>query len=311
MEKVSYEREAPFDEEKRKLIYLEWYDEQYITYYIGEKETKHTDKYTFRLDVERIPGGRQKHLFSGIPVIPLLNNEESQAEAEKAISLIDAYDTILSDTTSEIEQLRLAYLWVKNMGSNITDKFLERVEQTGVFPLQENGEVGFAQKVLDDAVIQNTLAEIRQNIYQFSKSIDLTKDMGGDMRVIGWQVNLLNLENSCKVTERKFIKGLREQYRMLTEFWRRFKNGVEIEYLDLEFVFNRNFPKNIADEAKTLIDLLSSVSRKTAYGLMSFIDDADKEVAAWEEEKEKNSPLVDLDEIMGEEDEEEEEEEAE
>ena len=265
---------------------VEWYDREMITYYIDDGRGHYVQ------DVSKY-GGEQPHLFDGVPVIKFPNNEESQGEAEKVVDLIDAYDTVLSATVSEIEQLRLAYLKYKG-GQAVDNALLQMMEQTGILPLDADGDAEFVTKELAIEAVQVILDELRKNIYQFSRSIDLSKDYGGNVRVIGWQVALLNLENSCKVTERKFIKGLREQWRLIAEKWREW--GVaDLNYLDLQFVFTRNFPKDLAGEAKILLDLLGSVSRKTAYAQMSFIEDADSEIAAWEDEREMNIGLLGVD----------------
>jgi SPP1 family phage portal protein len=157
-------------------------------------------------------------------------------------------------------------------------------------PLPADGDASFITKDIAIEAVKVILDEIRKNIYQFARSIDLSKDYGGDLRVIGWQVALLNLENSCKVTERKFKAALREQYRLIGEKWRQW--GVaDLNYLDLRFTFTRNFPKDLASEAKILLDLLGAVSRKTAYEQMSFIDDVDAEIEAFDAQAEMNLNL--------------------
>lgn len=257
---------------------VEWYDENEIRYYIDDGE------YNFTLDEGRVEGGRQPHLFDGVPVVPFPNNRELTAEPEKVTDLIDAYDAIISSTTSEIEQLRLAYMYLRGSGLQLDDEYLRQLEQTGIFALPDNGEVGFINKALSDAPVQNLLAEIRRNIYQFAKSIDMSKEFGGEMRVIGWQVALLNLENSAKITERKFTKALRKQYELVTNYWRAFQ-AVDIDPMKLEFTFTRNFPRDIQAEATTLQMLLQTVSTKTAFEQMSFIDDAEAEMRRIEEER--------------------------
>ncbi|MFB8733883.1 phage portal protein [Bacillus sp. SL00103] len=57
----------------------------------------------------------KKHLFDHCPLFGLPNNDEFMGDAEKVLSLIDAYDRTLSDASNEIEQLRLAYLIFKGM----------------------------------------------------------------------------------------------------------------------------------------------------------------------------------------------------
>jgi SPP1 family phage portal protein len=260
-----------------KAIYVEWYDKKYITYYVRDESQD------FHIDLSKGVGGIQEHLFNGVPIIPFVNNGIKYAEPEKALSLIDAYDLILSATTSEIEQFRLAYMYVKGAGLEIDNSFVKGLEQTGLFPLDSDGEIGFINKQLAIEGVKVILDEIRKNIYQFSKSIDLSKDFGGDIRVIGWQVALLNMESSSIITERKFRMSLRKQYQLLTDYWREFQQ-VDIDPYAIDFTFTRNFPRDIQAEAETLNLLLTAVSKETAYSQMSFIDDPEAEIAKMEAE---------------------------
>jgi len=255
----------------KEITVVEWYDKTDVTYYIDNADM------IFHLDLSKGTEGSQPHLFTGVPIIPFPNNGLEFAEPQKVVTLIDGYDTIMSATVSEIEQFRLAYMFAKGAGLFVDDVFIKKMEQTGVFPLPGDGEIGFINKELAMDGIKIILDEIRRNIYLFGKSIDTSKDNDGDIRVIGWQVALLKLENSAVVTERKFKKALREQYRMLTDYWTKFQ-GVTIDPMSIEFTFTRNFPKDIQAEAETLLLLLDGVSRDTAYSQMSFIDDPEAEI---------------------------------
>jgi len=263
---------------KEKIAVIEWYDKTNITYYIED------DTGSFHIDLTKGIEGIQPHLFSGVPIIPFENNGLRTAEPEKVLDEIDAYDLITSATVSEIEQLRLAYMYLKSMGLSIDDPFIKGLEQTGIIPLDDGGEVGFISKELAIEGVKVILDELRKNIYQFSKSIDMSKEFGGNMRVIGWQVALLNLENSSKITERKFKKGLRLQYILLAEYWREFQSMVIDPYV-IEFTFTRNFPRDIQSEAETLNLLLSAVSTQTAFSQMSFIVDPEVEIKKIEQEQ--------------------------
>lgn len=274
---------------KSKTTVVEWYDKEYVTYYISD------DFKDFHIDLTKGFEGIQPHLFNGVPIIPFANNGLRTAEPEKVLSLIDAYDLIMSATTSEIEQFRLAYMYMKDSGLTVDNAFVQSLEQTGIFPLSDGGEVGFINKEMAIEGVKVILDEIRKNIYQFSKSVDMSKDFGGDMRVIGWQVTLLNMENSAKITERKFKKALRQQYILLTDYWSEFQN-VDIDPYIMEFTFTRNFPRDIFAEAETLNLLLAAVSKETAYAQMSFIDDPEAEIAKMEEE---GSPFREIEETDG------------
>ena len=111
--------------ETEKLLYVvEWYTRQTLTKY------KENAMGMFEVEEEARP-----HLFDGVPLLEFRNNEEGMAEAEKVIELIDAYDNIVSDATSEVEQLRMAYMFLKGTGMNIDQTFIDQLKQTGIFPL--------------------------------------------------------------------------------------------------------------------------------------------------------------------------------
>ena len=271
-------------EESRTQI--EWYDREFVTYY------RENDAGFFVLDTSKPSAGsfagtgRQPHFFDGVPVIAFPNNEEKLSEVAKVLELIDAYDSIISDATSEVEQLRMAYMWIRGAGMRLSQEFQDQMEQTGVMALPEGGEIGFAAKNLGGAseFVQAVLSEIRRNIYSFAKSMDLSNDKGGDMRVIGWQISLLRLEMSAQVTERKFKKGYNQQYKLLTDFWKN-KKGTVIDPMALRYVFTRKFPKDIDQEIDTLVKGMDVLPLEKLYSLMTFIDDPAELAKRFKEER--------------------------
>jgi len=264
----------------KEKLRVEWYDGENITYY------RENDDSRFVLDESVVEGGVQKHLFSGVPIIEFKNNEEGLAEAKKVTDLIDAYDNIISDSTSEVEQLRMAYMWARGAGMKLDNDFEQQLQQTGIWPLPADGEIGFAGKNLGGAAgfVTSMLDEIRNNIYSFSKSIDLSHDRGGGMRVIGWQIAMLRLEMSAQVTERKFKRSYLQQYQLLSQYWQTFEN-VTIDPLRLKFIFTRRFPKDVDQEIDTLIKAIEVMPLEDAYAMMSFIENPAELAEKFRDEK--------------------------
>lgn len=74
-------------------------------------------------------------MFDGCPLFGLANNKELKGDAEKVLSLIDAYDRTLSDASNEIEQYRLAYLILKGLGAD--EDTLQQLKKTGILELYD------------------------------------------------------------------------------------------------------------------------------------------------------------------------------
>jgi len=264
-----YDKYEKIGEGKTKVNMCELYDETTVKTYkmVGATWTLQSDK---------------PHMFKFVPMLIVPNNDEMLGDYEKVTSLIDAYDKAVSDGSSEFEQLRLAYAVLK--GAHLDAETMETMKQTGIMCIDEGADFSFVSKTIDMASVKILLDEVRRNIFQFAKSVDFAEVPTGDIRVIGWQTKLMQLENKCKIFERKFTAALRYQYKVLADYWNLF-SGLGLDYKDLSFKFVRNMPKDIQGEAQALSLLKGNVSDKTALSQMSFIDSADEEIKQMESEQ--------------------------
>lgn len=226
--------------------------------------------------------GATAHGFDICPLFGFANNDELLGDGEKVLELIDAYDRGLSDINNELEQFRLAYLAF--IGVKPTEETLEAAKQTGAFyiPLTD-GRVEFIMKNLNDAIIEHHLDRIEANIYRFSATPNM-KDISfaGNLTGVAMAYKFRPFEYKCKTMELKFKTALSHQYKIM-QFILNAK-GIPINYMDMDFVFVRNYPQNLLEEAQILTLLKGQVSEKTRYSVMSFIDDPQAEIEAMQED---------------------------
>lgn len=267
----------------KKYVKAEFYDEETITFFVREGGIDENVDTEFQLDSSE-PANPQAHLMAGCPVICFPNNEELQGDCEKVLTLIDGYDKTLSDVNSEIEQFRLAYLAF--YGSSPSDDELARLRQTGVigFP-DKDDRAEYITKNLNDVTVQNHLMKLEENIIYFAQSVRFTDEAFGNASGVAMKFKLFCLESKCKTAERKFIKSLYRMFTVLSGYYD--KRGISYDPWNFEFVFTRNFPLNLLDEAQSLATLKGLVSDETAYGQMSFIDDPAKEIEKVKAEQEE------------------------
>lgn len=260
---------------KRKRV--EWYDEENVTFYLEESRGEYVLDSTETLNP-------RPHMFDGVPLIGFLNNEERQGDAEKVYELIDGYDRSLSDVNSEIESMRLAYLVQKGLMSDPNDK--ERIKQTGIFELMNpESDVYFVTKDLNDTIIENHLNRLEQNILRFAKSVNFgDEQFAGNIAGVALKFKLMSLENKCVTAELKMKAGLRQQYKLLCSAWEKKSLAAIDDYLKIGFVFTRNLPANIQEEATTTGALKGMVSEETRLGLLSFVKDPKAELEKMQQE---------------------------
>ncbi|MDQ4709404.1 phage portal protein [Bacillus subtilis] len=241
---------------------------------------------------------KQPHMFDGCPLFGLANNKELKGDAEKVLSLIDAYDRTLSDASNEIEQYRLAYLILKGLGAD--EDTLQQLKKTGILELyDEKDDVSYLTKDINDAIIENHLNRLEENILRFAKSVNFSDEsFGGNVTGVAMKFKLMALENKCITMERKMTAALRYQYKLIFSAWATKNKAKAEDYLKVWFGFKRNLPANVLEEAQTTSQLKGLISEETRLSLLSFVDDVQYELHKMKEEEEeyRNSmpPLTDI-----------------
>ncbi|MEK4378927.1 phage portal protein [Bacillus sp. FSL R5-0434] len=253
----------------------EFYDSKTI-YYFSTKDSS-----AFTLD------DKKPHMFDGCPLFGLANNKELKGDAEKVLSLIDAYDRTLSDASNEIEQYRLAYLILKGLGAD--EDTLQQLKKTGILELyDEKDDVSYLTKDINDAIIENHLNRLEENILRFAKSVNFSDEsFGGNITGVAMKYKLMALENKCITMERKMTAALRYQYKLIFSAWATKNKAKAEDYLKVWFGFKRNLPANVLEEAQTTAQLKGNISEETRLSLLSFVDDVQYELQKMKDEEEE------------------------
>lgn len=233
------------------------------------------------------------HTFDYCPLYGLPNNEELKGDAEKVLSLIDAYDRTLSDASNEIEQYRLAYLVLKGIG--VDEETIEKLKHTGIFELlDEKEDIKYLTKDINDTMIENHLNRLEENIMRFAKSVNFSDEQfGGNLSGVAMRFKLLALENKCITMERKMTVALRYQFKVLCSAWAKKGIANRDDYLKIWFGFKRNLPVNLAEEAAMTAQLKGLVSEETRLSLLSFVDDVKYELERMQAEQDAYNVSLD------------------
>lgn len=271
-------RYYPFTIGDKETTKVEWYDNESVTFYIEANGQYIPDTKTEDINP-------RSHLFDYIPLIKFSNNSEEMGDFEKVESLIDAYDRIISDSQNEVEEQRLAYMLF--YGVEIDAETMELARRTGAFGGLDAGEgnrVEFLTKEINDTFHENHKKTLNDNIYKFSKTVDMNdeKFSGSAMTGEARKWKLLALENRAITKERKFLSALKQQFKVICSAWN--KKGIQIDYLDLFFTMTRNIPIDLLYVADSQMKLKGLISERTRLAENPLVDDIEYEMQAMEEE---------------------------
>ena len=255
-----------------ETVKAEFYDENFIYYAQGLLGALHI--------VDKRP-----NLFGGCPLQGIPNNREMLGDAEKVLSLIDAYDRALSDANNEVDAFANAYMVFENV--DISEEEIHRAQQSGAiqfFSGGAEGKVYFLTKEINDGFIEHHLDRLEENIYRFSKTPNLSDEAFGTASGVSLKFKLTGLEAKCGMFEAKMISAGAYMFRLLARVWE--KKRVRFDPLQVVMEFSRNFPADIAGEAQMVQQLIAAgLPKRVAYGQLSFVDDVDYVMQLIEREK--------------------------
>lgn len=252
--------------------------------------TIYTDsqKYIFEEDATKglILKEEKTHGFDFIPVALFQNNAEEMGDFEKVENLIDAYDIITSDSVNEVESFAHAYMLFKNI--NIDEKTMKEFKKTGGIQVDgEDGDVKFITKDINDTFMENVKKTLVRDIHKFSASIDMADEsfsgsaQSGESRK--WK--MMDLETKAANKQRKFEKGLRQQFKIICSAWQKEIPGID--YLNISWVFTRNTPQDLTYIADFAQKMNGIHSRQTLLDKIPYIDDSEYEMELMKKERDE------------------------
>ena len=263
-----------YDSDGNKIAYCEWYDDTNITIFKSETHLLHT---SYQLTEVR------PHMFTTVPVIKFRNNEEEANDYDKVLTLVDAYDRLISDSQNELEEFRLAYMVFE--GAEIDKETVIAARQTGAFSLPVGSTAKFLTKMVDVNTIEHQRKTLEMNIFRFAQAVNMDdeKFSGGNQTGESRKWKLIALEDKAIIKERKFTRGLRQMFKVICSSFD--IRGKHIDYLDVYFTFRRNLPVDMSYLADVATKLQGIVSNRTILESISLVDDVDYELRLLDAEK--------------------------
>lgn len=218
----------------------------------------------------------QPHAFNSVPFVEYKNNDDSYGDFEGVISLIDAYDALVSDDLNDFEYFVDAYLALYGYTAEPED--IQAMKDQRVLLLDNDGKAEWLVKSGDSTGVETTKQRLERDIHKFSKTPDSNDtNFGANVSGVAMRYKLLGTENLGSIKERKFKKGLQHRIELIAHML-----GVlsrpSFDWLGVEIIFTRNLPVNEDDVSAMIKNLNGIVSKQTLVGQLPFVDDPEQEM---------------------------------
>lgn len=230
----------------------------------------------------------EDNYFEEIPLIEILNNEESIGDFESVMSLIDAYNLVVSNDIDNIEDFIDSILLL--YGASITSEQIKLLRETRGLNLGKEDKAEYLTKVLDEIGISQVLERLRKDIHKFSFTPDMSdENFAGNSSGVALAYKILPFELLAKTKESFYEEALKKRFKLYNKFFQKFNAMSEIDVDELDIKFTRGLPKNDLEMAQIISILQGHVTNKTLIAGLSFVKDANEEDELVKEEQQKEN----------------------
>lgn len=238
------------------------------------------DKGEIVLENESIP-----HFYGDVPLIEYIENEERQSAFENVETLINGYNKAISEKANDVDYFADAYLAI--LGVELDEETIKEIRRNRVINLK-SGDVDkiiveFLDKPNADSTQENLINRLEKLIFHISMVANISDENFGTQSGIALKYKLLAMENVALMKERKFVNGMMKRFKMMFTIPNNFTVDDE-DYLHIDYIFTRNVPNNVIEEAETSEKLAGVVSKATQLSVLSVVDNVQDELDAIEAE---------------------------
>lgn len=231
-----------------------------------------------------------ENVFDELPVYEFYFNEERMGIFEGEKSLIDNYNKALSEKANDVEYFSDSYM--KLFGYKLDEKSIENIRENRVINAhgQDSEKVvaEFMNKPDSDQATENYLNRVERLIFKTAMVADISDEsFGSSASGTSLAYKLQAMSNLALSFQRKFESALRTRYSLFFSVETNFPQAQSGEWKSLEYLFNRNQPKNRKEEAETAVMMSTITSEFTALSEISSIQDVQAEMDRIAEERSK------------------------
>jgi len=229
----------------------------------------------------------QEHYFGDVPMIEYIENEERQSAYGNVETLINAYNKALSEKANDVDYFADAYLAI--LGVELDEETIRHIRDNRVINLKDGDTdkiiVEFLDKPNADQTQENLIERLERLIFQISMVSNINDESFGTSSGIALRYKLQSMENLSLMKERKFTAGMMRRFKMMFNIPTNFNVPAD-EYLNIDYVFSRNIPNNVMEEAETAAKLSGITSHRTQLSVLSIVDNVQEELEQIEKERE-------------------------
>lgn len=234
-------------------------------------------------------GETREHFFGAVPVIAYENNRERQGDFEQIISLIDAYNELMSSRLTDKKKFVDALLVFFGMTLRDGDEDkLAREKFLDGAPL--DAKVEYIQKTFEENSVQVLADALVREMHKMTMTVDMSdENFSGNASGQALKLKLLTMNLLVKNKMRRMEKGLKERF-SLYNHWLNLRGDMDLVGVnDIDVVFTVALPINESEVVQMVTSLQGIVDDQTLLSQLWFIRDPAEAADAIRRQKDENA----------------------
>ena len=223
------------------------------------------------------------HNLGRVPFIPFANNNIESSDLTKIKSLVDTYDKTFSGFVDDLEDIQQVIFVLTNYGGVDLKQFLDDMKYYKTISIEANGaddRSGVSTLSIDIPVAarEKLLELTRKAIFDMGQGVDPQQQGFDKTSGIAMEYLYSLLELKAGLMETEFRLGLAELVRAICRF-----HGKEVK--QIVQTWTRSAIRNNSELVEMCKNSVGVVSTKTILKNHPFVENADDELKALQEEK--------------------------
>lgn len=269
---------------KNTVTKAEYWTTEGVEYYVIQGEAVVND-----VEMETQRGnahfyiGEQGYNWTRIPFIAVKYNDIEQPLIDVLKSNIDSYNWQASVHADLLADIPASLVAIKGYGGD-PDRVLHDVFQSRIAMLHHDGDIKIIQAEPETESVETMLTRIRRDIFSFGAGVDGQDEGSNNRSGEAMQHKQSDLDTICNNFEIELQESLQGVLWFVNQY---LKMSGEGDYTDLEvtIVFNRDIVTQESEVIKDCMNSIGIVSKRTIVANHPWVEDADEELKAMEEEE--------------------------
>src|SRR5699024_10026021 len=201
---------------------------------------------------------------------------------------MNAYNKALSEKSNDVEYFSDAYM--KILGAELDTETIQNIRDNRIINMDGDDAqkivVEFMNKPDGDVTQENLLNRIESLIYHLAMVANINDESFGNASGTSLEFKLQPIKNLSGMKERMFTKGLNNLFKCFRALPTNVPASDKDSWVEVEYRFIRNIPRNLQDEAQTALDLEGIISKESQLFTFSIVDDVQTEIERMDAERE-------------------------